>query len=97
MRSIDRARQQVDNTIGDAHRIVPRLLSAFRREVASLDTTAALLDPRSIMRRGYAIVSTRTAGEERRVTTASGAIEAAQVEIAFQDGRARATVRQEQE
>lgn len=97
LRSIEQARLQIDAAVEDARERLPRALSDRRREVDTLMTTATLLDPRAIMRRGYAVVSTRGDGEERRVGTAAGALAAAHVEIAFQDGRVRATVRQEQE
>lgn len=97
LRAIERARLEVDGAVEDATERLPDVLAGRRREVDTLMATATLLDPRAIMRRGYAVVSTRADGEERRVSTVAGALEAAQVEIAFQDGRVRATVRQERE
>lgn len=97
LRTIEVARQRVDTAVEMIRSDVPRMLADRQREVASLLSTAALLDPRAIMRRGYAIVSTRTGGDERRVRTASGARAAGELEIAFHDGRVRAIVRQEQQ
>ncbi len=95
-RKIEVARQQVDTTSEAIRSRLPRILADRRREIGTLASTAALLDPRAVMRRGYAIVSTRERGEERRIGTAVAALAAEQLEIAFQDGRVRATVRQEQ-
>lgn len=97
IRAIEVARQLVDGTVALARMNAPRRLADRRGEVDTLATTIRLLDPGAIMRRGYAVVSTRTSGDERRVGSAADALAAAQVEIAFHDGRVRAAIQQESE
>ncbi len=97
LRTIEAGRQQVDVAVESARAGMPRRLIEQRRQVETLAATAALLDPRGIMRRGYAVVSTRDSGDERRIRTAAGARAATHVDIAFYDGRVQAAVRREQE
>lgn len=96
-RAIETARQKVDAADDVARARLPMVLAERRREVDRLRTTAALLNPDDIMRRGYAVVATRFDGRERRLRSAAAARAADDLQISFHDGVVGATVRQEQE
>lgn len=96
-RSLDSARQDVDEAQRAAVTYLPRRLKDHRRDVAALAAASALLDPRAILQRGYAHVSTSTPAGNKRIRTAVAAAEAGELQIEFADGAVKATVRQERQ
>ncbi|MCO5175395.1 MAG: exodeoxyribonuclease VII large subunit [Thermomicrobiales bacterium] len=96
-RSLDSARQVVDEAERAAVANVPRRLTNHRRDIAALAAASALLDPRAILQRGYALVSTSTPDGSRRVRSAVVAAGAGELQIEFADGAVKATVRQERQ
>lgn len=91
-KQIVRHRQNVDFTLDDAHIRANRSIASLREHIASSQTRAELLDPRAVLRRGYAIVTATTNGEERRVVSANVALATDQVRLTFTDGSVLANV-----
>jgi exodeoxyribonuclease VII large subunit len=89
---IARARQDVDAMASASRRSIDQLLETQRRRVDETTARAALLDPRDVLRRGYAIVSQRRQGCVRRITSASAARAAGNLELTFHDGTLRTSV-----
>lgn len=96
-RALDSARQAVDEAQRSAVAQVPRRVKDRRRDVEALAASSALLDPRAILRRGYALVSAATPNGTRRIRTATAAATTGDLNIEFADGAVRATVRQERQ
>lgn len=72
-----------------------RALEQRRGAARELAVRAALLDPRDVLRRGYAIVSAFGASGERRVVTADGAHASGALRLTFHDGSVAAQVTKE--
>lgn len=93
--SIRSARQQVALIDDRGADLVARALDSRRRTIEAHRRTALLLDPRDILRRGYAIVSSDDNGSDVRVTTASTARNSKALHIMFSDGSVAARVEKE--
>lgn len=89
---ISRHRQDVDANVERAQRSGMNLIVNGRSSVDVQRVRADLLDPRAILKRGYAIVSTANTSERRRVATATDALANGDVRVAFADGEITATV-----
>lgn len=94
-RAIQIGRQQADTAAEAARSRWPLFLAERRNAVDRLTSTAGLLDPREVMRRGYAVVSAGHEEDGQRIHSAAGARAASTVTVAFHDGAVRATVQQE--
>ena len=91
------ARQDIDALTTASQTMIKRLLIDRREQITSSATRAALLDPRDILRRGYAIVTTPNGTADRRVTTSRDAATMSTLTITFSDGRVQTRVTGEQE
>jgi exodeoxyribonuclease VII large subunit len=89
---INRSRQDLDVLTSSVQQQVSDALGAHRQALMSCTATAALLDPRDILRRGYAIVTSVDGGEEVRLARAEAANLAGAVRITFSDGSVKAQV-----
>lgn len=85
---IDRARQDVDALISRAETLALARIERARASVQQSRQNATHLDPRSILQRGYAIVTT-TREPVRRVRSASEARAAGQLDLTYIDGTVR--------
>jgi exodeoxyribonuclease VII large subunit len=83
---IDRGRQDIDVAQERAIEAMRRRVNLQRALVETARLRATLLDPREVLRRGYAAVSATVDGKERRITTAADAQSAGTVTVAFSDG-----------
>lgn len=86
------ARQDIDTLAASSRVAVATMLSDRRKLVETATIHAALLDPREILRRGYAIVTTANGSSDRRVASAANASHLTSLTITFSDGSIRAHV-----
>jgi exodeoxyribonuclease VII large subunit len=86
------ARQDIDALTASATSSIVDLLRNHRRTVETLATHASLLDPRDVLRRGFAIVTAVDGAGFRRVVTAASASQQRDLTITFSDGSVRTTV-----
>ena len=95
---IDHFRQDIDLINDKAGVLVRSRLTALRATVRSHENTARLLDPRDVLRRGYAIVTTNgnSVEQSQRVTTAADASRHGKVSLTFGDGSVAAQIVKEQ-
>jgi exodeoxyribonuclease VII large subunit len=91
------ARQDIDALSTASRMTIERLLAKRREQITTSASRAALLDPRDILRRGYAIVTTPNGSADRRITKARDAASQSNLTITFSDGRVRTLVTGEQE
>lgn len=91
------ARQDIDALTTSSRSTIDRLLDGRRERITASSTRAALLDPRDILRRGYAIITTSNGSADRRVTKSRDAASLPNLTITFSDGRVRTRVTGEQE
>jgi exodeoxyribonuclease VII large subunit len=89
---VDRGRQDLDVLSASAQQMIRETVQTHRQVLASCTTTASLLDPRDILRRGYAIVTHRDGSDETRLSRASAAVTAGAIRVTFSDGSVDATV-----
>jgi exodeoxyribonuclease VII large subunit len=89
---IERSRQDVDGHVAAARTQFDRVMAERRAVIAAATTRAALLDPRDVLRRGYAIVATGDGPGSARVTSARQATTAPQLRVTFSDGSVMARV-----
>lgn len=71
------------------------ILEHSRTPILRLSQTARLLDPRDVLRRGYAIVSSIEDGQGARVISAVNARRVSDLYLTFEDGSVKATVERE--
>jgi exodeoxyribonuclease VII large subunit len=90
-------RQYIDNQTEYLNSLMLGNVDKLRSSVSVHVKTATLLDPRDILRRGYAIVSTTRDGVETRVTTAHAARQERSLRLTFGDGTLNANVSRENE
>lgn len=91
------ARQDIDR-LTDIHRVaIQAMLNNRRKRVESASTHAALLDPRDILRRGYAIVTVAEGLTSRRVTKAADGSQQSDLVVTFIDGSVTTRVVQQGE
>jgi exodeoxyribonuclease VII large subunit len=88
-------RQFIDTQTEHAQSLLQRRVGDMRSAVTSYGRTAALLDPRDVLRRGYAIVSTDLNGIETRLPTAVAAMTKDRIRLTFSDGSLVARVHRE--
>jgi exodeoxyribonuclease VII large subunit len=89
---VQRERQTIDALRLRAANGIARHLEQRAAAVREMAVRAELLDPRDVLRRGYAIVSSTSGGRERRVASAQAARENGLVRITFGDGAVPARV-----
>jgi exodeoxyribonuclease VII large subunit len=89
-------RMDIDRLTAAARTTIASSLSEQRKTVDGLAAHARLLDPRDILRRGYAIVTTPNGSGERRVTSAADGVRETTLTITFTDGSLRTRVQQDQ-
>ena len=94
---MDDARQDIDTLTAASRATIGRMLIDRRQHVDAATARATLLDPRDILRRGYAIVTTSNHSRDRRVTRAIDAAMQSNLTITFSDGAVRTSVTGEQE
>lgn len=92
---LQRERQGVELLRLRAGECVARALEQRRGAARELAVRSALLDPRDVLRRGYAIVSADSPTGERRVATADGARSHGALRVTFHDGSVAAQVTKE--
>ena len=80
------ARQDIDALTSFRQVAVASMLHDRRKRVEAATTYATLLDPREILRRGYAIVSAPNGTSDRRITKAADASRQKNLTITFSDG-----------
>jgi exodeoxyribonuclease VII large subunit len=92
---IQSTRQKLDLMGQRSSERVIRELEVRRRAIDSHRRTALLLDPRDVLRRGYALVSTTDDGAGVRLNTASDARQRDSIHVMFADGSVSARVEKE--
>ena len=90
-------RQFIDNRSEYVQSLLQRRVDKLRSTILAQVQTASLLDPRDILRRGYAIVSSGRNGDEIRVSTVNAAQNEKRLRLTFADGSVAASVIQENE
>jgi exodeoxyribonuclease VII large subunit len=90
------ARMDIDRLTASARATIGKTLAEQRKSVTGLSDHARLLDPRDILRRGYAIVTTPNGSGDRRVVSAADGKQAAELTITFSDGSLRTRIQQDQ-
>jgi len=85
-------RQHVDLAIDDARARATSRIEAHRNDIASHHTRATLLDPRAVLQRGYAIVTSSHGVPVRRISTTTDALSAELMRVTFADGSVTARV-----
>lgn len=93
--SIADHRMELQRTEQHVRALLTARIARNRVEVAGQARSARLLDPRDVLRRGYALVSTN-GDSPTRIRTAADAIQAENVRLTFADGTVDATVRKAQ-
>ncbi len=88
-------RQEFERTNQHLRALLGAHITRHRVEVAGQARSARLLDPRDVLRRGYALVSTN-GDSPTRIGTAAAANEVEQVRLTFSDGTVDATIRKAQ-
>ncbi len=91
------ARQDIDALTTSSRSTVDQLLTSRRLQITAATSRATLLDPRDILRRGYAIVTTSNGPSVRRVSMAADAEAQSDLIITFRDGPVHARVAGAQE
>lgn len=92
---LGRYRQDID-LLNDKNRLLlDSKIATSRASIANHTQTARLLDPRDVLRRGYAIVSAGDADSRERIASAATARNATTLLITFSDGTVKATARKE--
>jgi exodeoxyribonuclease VII large subunit len=91
------ARQDIDALTASSRSTIDRMVADHRQLITSATSRAALLDPRDILRRGYAIVTTTNGTSQRRVSKAADAASHPDLTITFSDGPVHARVTGKQE
>lgn len=89
---LDRARQDVDDAFESVSSRLADAMAERRLVIESAQRHAALLNPRDVLRRGYAIVSTTDGCAERRIASAADARASQYLVVSFADGRVGTTV-----
>lgn len=89
---VDRARQDLDLLASTAQQRVQSVVQCRRQELNAYSAKAALLDPRDILRRGYAMVTSIDGGDEVRLARAEAASHAGTMRVTFSDGSVKARV-----
>ncbi|CAN5811294.1 exodeoxyribonuclease VII large subunit [soil metagenome] len=85
---LSRYRQDIDLLNDKSRLLLDSKIATRRATVTSQIQTAKLLDPRDILRRGYAIVSTE---DDVRITSAAAARRVSNLLVTFGDGSVKAT------
>lgn len=93
--SIANQRQEIRRTRQHIDTLLSACISRHRLEVAGQVRSARLLDPRDVLRRGYALVSTN-GDSPTRIGSAAAANQHEHVRITFSDGTVDATIRKAQ-
>jgi exodeoxyribonuclease VII large subunit len=91
------ARQDIDALTAISRSSIDRMLAERREQIAANSTRASLLDPRDILRRGYAIITTSIGATERRITRSLDAAAQPNLTITFSDGQVRTRVTGQEE
>jgi exodeoxyribonuclease VII large subunit len=89
---VDRGMQDLDALSLAAQQRIRALVQARRQALDASTATATLLDPRDILRRGYAIVTHLDGSNETRLSRARSAVTAGDIRVTFSDGSIDATV-----
>lgn len=92
---LGRYRQDIDLLNDKRRLLLESKLAAGRASIANNTRTAKLLDPRDVLRRGYAIVSAGDTDSGERIASTSAARNATNLLITFSDGTMEATPRKE--
>ena len=85
-------RQDIDALTASSRTSILAMVSDRRKSIEGATAHASLLDPRDILRRGYAIVTTPNGASARRVTQATDAVGQSNLTITFSDGSVRTAV-----
>ena len=88
-------RQDLDMLAQKRSTLMSKRIASHRTVVTSQRSTARLLDPRDVLRRGYAIVTTPGTTPEARISSATSARSESLLRVAFNDGSITARVSQE--
>jgi exodeoxyribonuclease VII large subunit len=83
---IERSRLDVDGHLQAARARIERIITEHRASIVAAAGRAALLDPRDILRRGYAIIATGEDPQSVRVTSARQAAAESRLNVTFSDG-----------
>lgn len=86
------SRQDIDALTASCSAAIVTRLRDRRQRIDKLATHAALLDPRDVLRRGYAIVTTSNGAAGSRITNAADASGQTELTMTFSDGSVRARV-----
>lgn len=91
------ARLDVDRQTASTRTAIDRYLTEHRSSLQLMRSHATLLDPRVILRRGYAIVSAPNGKGVRRIPTAHLASQHTELTVTFSDGSIQTRVSTDQE
>jgi len=94
---IANARLDLDRLTSTTRSTVDNMLSDHRKTVATLTDRSRLLDPRDVLRRGYAIVTASDGSTPRRIVSASDARTEAALTLTFSDGSVQTRTTTDQE
>ena len=94
---LGRYRQDIDLLNDKRRLLLESKITSGRASIANNTRTAALLDPRDVLRRGYAIVSAGDTDGGERIASTSAARNATKLRITFSDGTMEATPRPRKE
>jgi exodeoxyribonuclease VII large subunit len=83
---VSRFQQDVDMQLQLATSFVNRAAAAANDQLARYRDRAALLNPREVLRRGYAVISTLDGGDRRRIVSARDASALERLSVTFSDG-----------
>lgn len=88
-------RQNVDGLIERAARAIRYGLQTRRSTLSGYQRSTELLDPRNVLRRGYALITGESSTPSRRISSAAAASNENNVRLTFHDGDVAATIRKE--
>lgn len=88
-------RQDIDMLTERGRIATANRLDRSRSTLTGFRRTAALLDPRDVLRRGYALVTTSDGKNHQRVSSAESARKQPRVALTFHDGTASARIEKE--
>jgi exodeoxyribonuclease VII large subunit len=91
------ARQDIDSLTASTRSVVDAVIRDLRTKVDEAALRATLLDPRDILRRGYAIVTASDGSSCHRVASAADAELQSHLTVTFNDGSVRTQVVSESE
>lgn len=92
---LGRYRQDIDSLTEQGHERIKTTVAESRSTVAARRQLARLLDPRDVLRRGYAIVSDSDGPTGKRITSRAIARGSERVHLTFRDGSVGAKIEKE--